>query len=65
MNSGKIEDVLGNQIYKIHDVQSLLTAISMFDPGGSESRLARMANEQLTEIANVLDTIDMTLSKAK
>jgi hypothetical protein len=54
-------EILRDQLDKIRDVQSILTAISKFDPGGIECRLADMAEKQLDAIYNALDAIEVKL----
>jgi hypothetical protein len=52
-----IQTIINDQQDKIRDVQSILTAISKFDPGGMESRLAAMAEKQLEAIHEALDKL--------
>ncbi len=59
MESNEIQDVLSEQMDKIRDVQCLLTAISKFDPGGNESRLADMAEQQLDAIRDALEALEV------
>ena len=59
MESNEIQDVLSEQMDKIRDVQCLLTAISKFDPGGNESRLADMAEKQLDAIRDALEALEV------
>lgn len=57
MSTSERSEVASDLQYKIRSVQSLLAAISKFDPGGNESRLADMAEKQLDEIHDALDKI--------
>jgi hypothetical protein len=55
MATTEMQDLLLDQMDKLRDVQCLLTAISKFDPGGAESRLADMAEKQLDIIHDALE----------